>query len=62
MELYVGEALQSDYYSLKLVQISFTAQSIINFWKCSKDYSEEYIITYLVVVEFLEIPVKPVDY
>lgn len=29
----------------EISEISFTAQSIINFWKCSRDYSEEYVLS-----------------
>lgn len=34
-----------DSYFLKFVEISFTDKNTINFWKFSRDYSEEYVFS-----------------
>lgn len=46
-----------DSYFLKFVEISFTDKNTINFWKFSRDYSEDCIL-YLLVVELLQIPMS----
>lgn len=34
-----------DSYFLKFVEISFTDKNTINFWKFSRDYSEDYVFS-----------------